>query len=198
MTKKRNRLQDMISLAIDAFANHQLIRCEQDRWHISRMTTDGRIESTYTTEIISLWGGRLFVGGDIDDCVFAYYSDSPNHIDKLRWIGKCEDVGWYVCEKAQIGMTDNGKLTMERYGRNRGPSARVVYAWAAVRRLCELLDETRVEREFKQAEIERVIQKERWALTPESYPPEDVCPFCHGADCDCRIEDFEGELPGSR
>jgi hypothetical protein len=174
-----------------------LILCENDRWRIAGKTEGGRTESAYATEIISLWGSRLYVGGDIDDCVFAY-SDNSDSVAKLRWIGKCNDVGYYVCQKAQIGMTDNGKLTLEGRGRNRGPSARVIYAWAAVRRLCELFDETRVERELKQTEIERVIQKERWALTPESYLPEDVCPFCHGVDCDCRIEDFEGELPGSR
>lgn len=197
MMRARDRLRDLISLATEAFVNHQLILCDKERWRIARRR-DGLVETTYCTEVVSLWGGRLYVGGDIDDCVFAYYSDSTAPIDKLCWIGRCNDVGYYVCQKAQIGMTDNGKLTLEGRGGARGPSARVVYAWAAVRRLCELLDETRVEREFKQAEIERVIQKERWALTSENYQPEDVCPFCHGVDCDCRIEDFEGELPGSR
>jgi hypothetical protein len=193
----RSATNGLISLARSAFTRHQLVGCREDCWRIARLNESGKIEGAYATEIVSLWGGRLFVGGDIDDCVFAYYSDSPDHIDKLRWIGMCDDID-YVCQKAQMGMTDNGKLTTEGRGGNKGPSARVVYAWAAVRSLCGLLDATKVEREFKQTEIERGIQKERWGLTPESYPPENVCPFCHGVDCDCRIGDFEGELSGSR
>jgi len=147
----KDRLRDLISLATESFANHQLVLCDRDRWRIARMSRD-RIESCYAAEIISLWGMRLYVGGDIDDCIFAY-SDNSDPIAKLRWIGKCEDVGHYVCQKAQIGMTDSGKLTLEGRGGARGPSARVVYAWAAVRRLCELLDEikpvaTRIEPGF--------------------------------------------------
>lgn len=144
MTSKRDRLRDLISLATEAFRDHRLIRCEGDRWRIAKVKDNGKVESAYATEIISLWGARLYVGGDIDDCIFAY-SDNPDPIAKLRWIGRCDDVGYYVCQKAQIGMTDSGKLTTEGRGRNKGPSARVVYAWAAVRRLCELLEQQQVE-----------------------------------------------------
>ena len=137
--RAKDRLRDLVSLATEAFANHQLVLCDKDRWRIARVGPDGKIENAYAAEIISLWGTRLYVGGDIDDCIFAY-SDNSDPVAKLRWIGKCEDVGYYVCQKAQIGMTDSGKLTLEGRGRARGPSARVVFAWAAVRRLCELLD----------------------------------------------------------
>lgn len=136
--------RDLMSMATEAFARHELVDnpCE-GWWRIARKDPDGRIDGNYAAEIISLWGGRLFVGGDIEDCVFAYYSDSRDPVAKLRWIGKCEDVGWYVCQKAQIGLSDSGRLTTEGRGRNKGPSARVVYAWAAARRLCQLLEDIR-------------------------------------------------------
>jgi hypothetical protein len=152
------------------------------------------------TEIISLWGGRIFVGGDIDDCSFAYYSDTGNdhpehHLRKLAWMGRCQDILYYVAQKAEIGMTDQGKLvwtwdndaarydlyqmamdkdcwdddTREEFIEIMGwvddgeffvwerlykavtdpcdipsklgkrLSARVIYAWAALHRLCEIL-----------------------------------------------------------
>jgi hypothetical protein len=137
----RTTTSNLVSLATEAFANHRLVRCDEDRWLIARASRGRITETAYATEIVSLWHGRLYVGGDIDDCVFAQYVDSDRHIDKLRWIGWCDDLDWYVCQKAQIGMSDSGKLTKEGRGRNRGPSARVVYAWAAVRKLCDLLDE---------------------------------------------------------
>jgi len=128
---------NLVSLATKAFADHQFVRCEEDRWFIARAERGRIVDGAYATEIISLWHGRLFVGGDIDDCVFAYYTDSDKPIDKLRWIGRSDDLEWYVLQKAQIGLSDGGKLTR---GRGKGPSARVVYAWAAVRKLCDLLD----------------------------------------------------------
>lgn len=111
--------EQTIKAAIQAFRRHHLIDGSYDngRWFIARKYDDGTIDGTYATEIISLRGGRLFVGGDIDDCVFAYYSgpkDSPYfHEHKLSWIGRCQDVSYYVAQKARIGLTDNGKLTAE-------------------------------------------------------------------------------------
>ena len=191
---------DLVDLATQAFARHSLVEGnhDSDRWRIAR-AEDGKIQSAYATEIVSLWGGELYVGGDIDCCVFGRYADTPSHIDKLHWIGMTSDLDWYVSQKARIGMTDSGKVTLEGRGRNKGPNARVVFAWAAVRKLCELLEATRLQWEADQERVRRVIERERRALTPIEYEqPEDICPFCHGVDCDCRIEDFEGETPGDR
>jgi hypothetical protein len=188
---------DLVALATEAFARHSLVEGNHgsDRWRIARVE-DGRIQSAYATEIVSLWGGELYVGGDIDCCVFGRYADTPSHIDKLRWIGTTEDLDWYVSQKAKIGMSDSGKVTTEGRGRSRGPNARVVYAWAAVRRLCELLEVAKPQWETDQERVRRVVERERQALMPDAG--EHVCPFCHGVDCDCRIEDFDGEMPGDR
>lgn len=209
---KRDFVKERCDRAIEAFKSHELVDCREDRWRICKREPDGQLTNIHAAEIVSLWGGRLFVGGDIDDCVFAYhsYNDKVNHHRaKLEWIGKCQDVGYYVRQKATMGLTDGGKLVdcfdqqiaeydlneclkdtleeMQEYDtsdarsneilRIRGifdeakhylddpemlrrhlyeafsdgdcewvstvgmvVSYRVVYAWAAVRRLCELLD----------------------------------------------------------
>jgi len=209
---KRDFVKEWCERAIDAFKNHELIDNREDRWRIARRYPDGKIDCVHAAEIVSLWGGRIYVGGDIDDCVFAYYSDKTNdHIAKLRWMGCHTDVAYYVRQKASLGLTDGGKLVdaydsqvadddlayhleqeLERIEEKRElntvqcekekeevrdlferaktlsydqhemmevlreldgdawewignvgvtVSNRVIYAWAALRRLCELLDE---------------------------------------------------------
>ena len=195
--------------AIRSFAKHQIFAESEGRWVIRARGENCGWTSNHLTEIVSLYGGRLFVGGDIDDCVFAYFGRSRDcelsmDLQKVQWIGRCEDLRRYVLEKAKIGLTDGGEITMEwvpevaqyqlenvkqeyltAYGQDdkklaeevsevldraielagdgepeyevwaclrdladpellptalgRVPSARVVYAWAACRRLCELL-----------------------------------------------------------
>lgn len=194
----------MQAMAIEAFASHQLIERddERGRWLIARRYEDGKLDGCMLAEVISLFGGRLFVGGDISDCTFAYYSSDLTgkdfHLAKLRWMGKCRDVSYYVAQKAAIGLTDAGKLTetydqdvaeaqlrehakdlresgdydedditpfeeaadhhteshealwdylyravdpvdLPSFGMVTAP--RVIFAWAAMRRLCELLEE---------------------------------------------------------
>lgn len=108
------RTEDTIKLAQKAFADHELAWNDTatGRWRI-RNNEHG----FHWAEIICLHNGRLFVGGDIDDCVFAYFGDQRSSNDPttyyqmmLRWIGCCKDLG-YIQEKAQIGMSDSGLLT---------------------------------------------------------------------------------------
>lgn len=204
MPNKRDFVAERCARAIEAFKDHEIVDKREDRWRIAKRDKDGRFTNIHYAEIISLWGGRLYVGGDIDDCVFAYYGDHPDHLSKLRWMGCCKDVDYYVKQKASIGLTDGGKLVDDydarvaseylqaqrdmmlndceesekehiRFVFERADelinepeemrqhlyenlndsdawewlgdlgtivSYRVVYAWAALRRLCELLDAT--------------------------------------------------------
>lgn len=137
MNARSERIADLVGLASDAFARHKIVERREDRWRLARVE-DGRIQSPYHTEIVSLWGERLFVGGDVDDCVFAYAGTS-DHVAKVRWLAQSSLD--YACEKAKIGLTDSGKLTTEGRSRNKSPSPRVVYAWVAIRRLWQLLDQ---------------------------------------------------------
>lgn len=213
---KRDFVKERCDRAIETFKDHELVDNREDRWRICKREKDGKFTNVHAAEIVSLWGGRLYVGGDIDDCVFAYYSDHPDHLSKLRWMGRCKDVSYYVRQKASLGLTDGGKLVdeydaqvaeddlnyylereLERINENTATeeecqddqatmrhifeqaqgmvnedphdlrhylykelqalgdtdawewvgelgnivSHRVIYAWAALRRLCELLDE---------------------------------------------------------
>jgi hypothetical protein len=105
--------------AMEAFEKHDIILDDREngRWRIAQKYDDGSIAGHFATEVISLWGGRLYVGGDIDDCTFAYYSGGhPQdtvewHLAKLRWMGLNDDLGYYVVQKAAIGMTDGNRLT---------------------------------------------------------------------------------------
>lgn len=213
MPSRRDFVKERCERAIEAFKDHEIVDDREDRWRIAKRDKDGRLTNIHHAEIVSLWGGRLYVGGDIDDCVFAYYGDHPDHRSKLRWMGCCKDVSYYVRQKAQMGLTDNGQLVdefdaqvaeddldyylkqeLERINENAATdeereddekrmrsvfehakemvhddphelrtylynelndvdawewlgglgnivSHRVIYAWAALRRLCELLDE---------------------------------------------------------
>lgn len=110
---KRDFVKERCDQAIAAFKDHELVDCREDRWRICKREKDGKFTNVHAAEIVSLWGGRLFVGGDIDDCVFAYYGDHPDHRSKLRWMGCCKDVSYYVRQKASMGLTDGGKLVDE-------------------------------------------------------------------------------------
>jgi hypothetical protein len=55
-------------------------------------------------EIIAGRWGTLLVHGDFDVCAFAYYGDHGDAWSLLRWMGDCTDVGYYVAQKAAIGM----------------------------------------------------------------------------------------------
>jgi hypothetical protein len=58
-----------IKMAIEAFKNHQLVMDDtaNGRWRIARKYDDGTFRSDMATEIISLWGGRLFAAGVLTD-----------------------------------------------------------------------------------------------------------------------------------
>lgn len=73
------------------------------RWLIGRPGTNVML-----SEIIAGVCGSLIVHGDCDTSRFAYYSDYPDAWSRLRWMGFCGDVGYYVAQKAHIGMGRSG------------------------------------------------------------------------------------------
>lgn len=93
---------DMLADAAKAFADHQITQRSDGRWLLQRQR-DGKTSWIYAAEVISLAGGKLYVGGDIAFVIFAYFSDSMDHEEKVRWMGRCKDVGYYVAQKAAIG-----------------------------------------------------------------------------------------------
>jgi hypothetical protein len=86
---------------------HHVIRSRDDRsWVCQRPYTDekGGWDSTFWFEAIVLAGGELYVHGDIDGMHFAHYGKHETKEEVLRWMGETRDLGYYVAQKARIGM----------------------------------------------------------------------------------------------
>lgn len=60
-------------------------------------------EGFFWVTISTTDGGQLIVAGDVGPMVFAY--GPKGLLSKISWIGGTEDVGYYVAQKASIGMT---------------------------------------------------------------------------------------------
>lgn len=87
--------------AAKAFATHRITKQCDRRWLIQQLYEDGKPDWTYAAEIIVLEGGAIYVGGDIDHVVFSCGPSDP--IARLRWMGECNDLAYYVRQKARIG-----------------------------------------------------------------------------------------------
>lgn len=174
MPSSREVDEHTIKLAIDAFKDHHLVLDDRKRghWRIARKYDDGTLRSDMAAEIISLWGGRLFVGGDIDDCVFAYSGGREEneafHLRKLAWVGRCKDVSYYVKQKASIGLTDGGKLTEEwdpdvaRHQLQEGLKKEYLSEW---------------DKEAFEGALKRIEDGRPWAETYLAERMEDPCDF---------------------
>lgn len=95
----------MIAQARQTFATH-VFRFRDDEhhhWVLGRPPGDGW-GNAYSAEIVALRFGMLYVGGDIDTVVFG--QANARGVELVRWIGGTEDVGYYVLQKASIGMGD--------------------------------------------------------------------------------------------
>ena len=117
-TARRLIEADIEKLALKSYERHTLHKRDDagGRWILCRHYEDGSIDGCYFTEVISLAGGALYVGGDIGPVVFAHYSPSKpaeaeGHRGKVRWMGRRDQCCSYVHEKSRIGLGDNGKLT---------------------------------------------------------------------------------------
>ncbi len=112
----KNRSQRLTEQARRQFATHQISKRSAGRWLLQRRYNDNTgWDWTMAAEVISLVGGALFVGGDIFHVIFGWYSDSADHGRKLRWMGKCDDIEYYVHQKAVIG---TGRELVDVYDEN--------------------------------------------------------------------------------
>lgn len=74
------------------------------RWLIGKPGTRNML-----SEIIAGTCGSLVVHGDCDLARFAHYGDHRDAWNRLCWMGFCRDVGYYVSQKASIGMGRSGR-----------------------------------------------------------------------------------------
>jgi hypothetical protein len=116
----KNNSEDLKQRAKENYQNHQIVKSSEGRWLLQkRYEDDSGWESNFWTEIVSLHGGQLYVGGDIDHVIFAYYSapedirgTSYEHLAKVRWMGKDTDFDYYIRQKATMG---TGRQLIEVY-----------------------------------------------------------------------------------
>lgn len=87
--------------AARAFENHRITKESDRRWLLQRLRDSGCPDWTYAAEVIVLEGGALYVGGDIAHVVFAHGPRDP--VARVRWMGECNDLDYYVRQKAVIG-----------------------------------------------------------------------------------------------
>jgi hypothetical protein len=90
--------------AQQAFQNHCLRKdYGEGRWLLQRpRTEDGEGWSTfYAAEVVCVYGGRLFVGGDIASVTFAHGPQDP--LARLKWIAEQPPASSTVRQKAHVG-----------------------------------------------------------------------------------------------
>ncbi len=101
---RRERCTRMKAEAKKSFSRHGIREQISPRhWVLqSRYPDTDKWNSAYACNIIVTTGGQLAVVGDIGPMVFAYGSGSPESV--VSWMGEHSDLGYYVAQKAHIGM----------------------------------------------------------------------------------------------
>jgi hypothetical protein len=113
MNASERRRQDQWH-ALEMLHEHQLLgedyfdQGRGARWVIGKPGT-----FTFRCEVLAGIGGSLIVHGDLDVVRFGHYGDHADAFSRLCWMGYCYDVGYYVAQKASIGM--GRRSYVERY-----------------------------------------------------------------------------------
>lgn len=185
MSYRQQHHERLVAQSREAFQLHVIRKRSEGRWLLQRRHDDGGWDSVYWAEIISLHGGGLFVGGDIDHVLFGYYSDkSGNHEAKVRWMGEHNDIRYYVRQKAAIG---TGHQLIDVYDKD-----------AARQTLQEHLDEAIAEAEYFNfndpdedtlaGKLAIALDEYGWDAAPFEDGKEALCAYLHrklGSDWYC-------------
>jgi len=87
-----------------AFDAHVIRSRDARSWLCYQPHKDGGWDSIFWFEVIVLAGGALYVHGDISGVHFAHYGKYERPEQVLYWMGNTSDLGYYVAQKASIGM----------------------------------------------------------------------------------------------
>lgn len=111
MTSAGEYLRQMQWEGVSMLHEHQLVGEDYwdegrgARWVIGRPNT-----FVAKCEVIAGIGGSLIVHGDFTVVRFGHYGDHADAMSRLCWMGCCTDVGYYVAQKASIGMGRRGSV----------------------------------------------------------------------------------------
>jgi len=113
------RIERLVTLATNAFAEHEICSRTETSVVIRRRNSDGSWSNYYAAEIVAGALAHLIVTGDVDTVVFAQQSGSLR--SRLGWIAPKGDTDKYpsgrdanfdyLVEKASIGMSCSRKLS---------------------------------------------------------------------------------------
>lgn len=123
----------MEHLATQAFSNHQIKKSSDKSYELSRKTPVGW-SSKYFVEFVSLNNGSLYIGGDVEPCIFSYHSGSL--LDRIQWVS--DSSVEYLAEKLTLGLKDP-LLSWDIEGSKKEVAPRIYYAKAACTKLLALL-----------------------------------------------------------
>lgn len=149
--------------ARECFAQHEIRESSEKRWLLQRRGRDGRWVQDHAAEVLVLIYGELYVGGDIDHVVFSRYGDSDEPRARVRWIGECGDVAYYVTQKAGIG---SGKGRARVYDSN---AARAELETVHAQLLVEDPEGSAAVLEILEAALESADFDDRYALVHRLY-----------------------------
>ncbi len=98
------------------FANHQIVERDHRSWKLKEpyKKDPPGWDLTGWFEVTIHEGGRILFMGDWDHVFFAHYGSFKDPETVLRWIGASRDFGWYVKQKADIGMGRSNGCMEER------------------------------------------------------------------------------------
>lgn len=103
----KERDQRMKERSREAFRGHYISLSQGDsgggRWLIQRPSKNrSGWDWTMAADIVVMLGGRIVVWGDLHPVLFAHHGPFKDPVEVINWMGKCEDLGYYVHQKASI------------------------------------------------------------------------------------------------
>lgn len=102
------RDKEMRQMARESFEGHRITQSQRypmgARWLIQRPYSKPPPgwDWTMAAEIVVMAGGRIVVWGDLHPVMFAHFGPFQDPRQVVDWMGKCEDLGYYVHQKATI------------------------------------------------------------------------------------------------
>jgi hypothetical protein len=111
----KERHKQLCEDARNAFTKHQISRVvSPGHWLLQTPyeTPPSGWDWTMAAEIVVFQGGKIVVWGDLFPVMFAYYGKFDDPAQVIHWMGKNEDIGYYVHQKAVIG---SGKESIDEW-----------------------------------------------------------------------------------
>lgn len=127
--------------AKEAFKNHEIMSEGEGRWTIARRYTDpgkwyGKWRSDFMTEIIVCRVG-VFVSGDIDSVIFAGGDHGMSPEAMVGWVGRHDDVEYYLRQKASMGFNCSQRNPAETTDNDTAIAEMQDRAYEAYQTICE-------------------------------------------------------------